>query len=406
MGDLTGIGTAVAGLFSGIGSYASSKYAAKAAREAQEDEQAFNAEQAKMNRDWQTAEREAQNAWELEQWHRNNEYNSLDAQIQRALKAGVNPNSIFGNGSGNIASTAPDGANIGSGSQASTPSIANGLMELFGQQHQRAITAMGDMAGALGSIVENGYKPTEIKQRIELMKHNINIASHNGTLTETNAKIAKENLKWIAPLNGQQLKQMQELTNKYREEMTLIKQQTETEEAVTKLTELKQLTEVATADNILVDSEKKIAETDVLKKQEKKIESEIKNIDEQTAKEKFLNDFRRVTGLDPQTTLIPAAIQLRNGQKNQFHDDDGDYVGEDYDLYDLIYSAGVLFGGEVVSGAVDLTEGTIRAIGDIITGLASRGMHQAAKALEEWYIKFLQRPHVEGNTITWRNLDR
>lgn len=37
-----------------------------------------------------------QNAWNLEQWHRNNEYNSPAAQLQRMKAAGLNPDLMYG----------------------------------------------------------------------------------------------------------------------------------------------------------------------------------------------------------------------------------------------------------------------------------------------------------------------
>ena len=33
-----------------------------------------------------------------EMWHKNNEYNSMKSQVQRAIEAGINPNALFGNG--------------------------------------------------------------------------------------------------------------------------------------------------------------------------------------------------------------------------------------------------------------------------------------------------------------------
>lgn len=44
----------------------------------------------------------------LEMWHRNNEYNSPQAQMQRLKNAGLNPNLVYGNGAvGNASSTPP-----------------------------------------------------------------------------------------------------------------------------------------------------------------------------------------------------------------------------------------------------------------------------------------------------------
>lgn len=49
----------------------------------------------------------AQN-WNLEQWHRQNQYNTPKAQMERFKQAGLNPNLIYGQGSpGNAAQVAP-----------------------------------------------------------------------------------------------------------------------------------------------------------------------------------------------------------------------------------------------------------------------------------------------------------
>lgn len=44
-----------------------------------------------------------QNAWNLEQWHRNNEYNSPAAQMQRLKAAGINPDVMYGQNAGGAA---------------------------------------------------------------------------------------------------------------------------------------------------------------------------------------------------------------------------------------------------------------------------------------------------------------
>lgn len=63
-------------------------------RRAKKDRE-WNAEQARLNREFQTQEREAAQEWNLEQWNRENEYNSPAAQMQRAIEAGMNPNAAI-----------------------------------------------------------------------------------------------------------------------------------------------------------------------------------------------------------------------------------------------------------------------------------------------------------------------
>lgn len=68
----------------------------------------FNAQQASQNRTWQTTERMAQNDWNLEQWNRENEYNSPAAQRARLEEAGYNPymQGLAGNTAGTGVSSA------------------------------------------------------------------------------------------------------------------------------------------------------------------------------------------------------------------------------------------------------------------------------------------------------------
>lgn len=76
------------------------------------------ARQAELNRNFQREERLATQEWNLEQWNRENEYNTPKNQLQRMLDAGINPNS----GMNNISNVAPGSVRTSpmSGSQAST----------------------------------------------------------------------------------------------------------------------------------------------------------------------------------------------------------------------------------------------------------------------------------------------
>lgn len=49
----------------------------------------------KKNREWQEQMADKQNKLNLEQWHRENEYNSPSAQMARYIEAGLNPSLIY-----------------------------------------------------------------------------------------------------------------------------------------------------------------------------------------------------------------------------------------------------------------------------------------------------------------------
>lgn len=79
--DILGIGTAI----SGIASAAANMYGAKKQLKATQETNAANAALAAQ-----------QNQWNIEQWNRENEYNSTSAQLQRWMAAGLNPNTFAG----------------------------------------------------------------------------------------------------------------------------------------------------------------------------------------------------------------------------------------------------------------------------------------------------------------------
>lgn len=69
----------------------------------QEREMEYNSNEAAIDRQFQTSEREAVQKHNLDMWNMENEYNSLSSQLERAEQAGVNPNDVVGNGGSSIA---------------------------------------------------------------------------------------------------------------------------------------------------------------------------------------------------------------------------------------------------------------------------------------------------------------
>lgn len=65
----------------------------------------WNAREAEKTREFMTSERDAQNIWNLEQWNRENEYNSASAQRERLEAAGLNPYLMMSGGSAGSASS-------------------------------------------------------------------------------------------------------------------------------------------------------------------------------------------------------------------------------------------------------------------------------------------------------------
>lgn len=91
----------------------------KTNREINQMNNEFNAQEAVKNRDFITSERNAQNQWNLDQWNRENEYNSAASQRSRLEEAGLNPYLMMSGGSAGTAGSVVGGS-TGSGSQASS----------------------------------------------------------------------------------------------------------------------------------------------------------------------------------------------------------------------------------------------------------------------------------------------
>lgn len=99
-------------IVSGIGSAASNLISKKEAEAQHEADKRFNAQQAQLNREWQTSERIASQDFNMQMWNLNNEYNSTENQLQRYMDAGGNPNAFFGGSTSAVAqpvTTSPGG---------------------------------------------------------------------------------------------------------------------------------------------------------------------------------------------------------------------------------------------------------------------------------------------------------
>lgn len=77
-------------------------------------------EEAEKNRKWNSEEAEKSRTYALEMWNRNNSYNSASAQKARLVEAGLNPDLMYGEGSTNVAASAPESAQASGGAVADT----------------------------------------------------------------------------------------------------------------------------------------------------------------------------------------------------------------------------------------------------------------------------------------------
>lgn len=159
MGPLVGSAfvSGISGLLGSGISGGMSKRAAKAYNKGQKEiaqmNNEWNAQQASINREWQTSERDAQNQWTLEQWYRENEYNSPAAQRARLEEAGYNPymNGLDGNSSG-IGVTSSGVSGVGN----PTAQMPNQVPETF----QMDFNSIGD---AINSYYRNQLLANQAK---------------------------------------------------------------------------------------------------------------------------------------------------------------------------------------------------------------------------------------------------
>lgn len=336
--------------------------AAHASEDQQKREQAFNAEQAQLNRDWQTAERLAQNEWNLNMWNKNNEYNSLSSQVKRALEAGVNPNLVFGNGAG-IASTPAQGAPIGGGAQAQTSSIADTLANAELSKIENAGNTAKKISEIVGQNLQNEFDSKSLDLRIQELSETINNMVAERGLTELQGETIKENLKWIAPIQ-------QVTKDKIVAEAQNFLQDIANKQAELKLTEARERLTNEQVETERLVQDYTLEKTNTEKSLQSKLAIESVSIYKDTLLKQFQLNFQAETGLDPNTSLVPACRKMF-----------GDLSAEN-----MLQTALTLF--------------AVTPFGKGVKGV--KGVVKGAKSLFKSAKKFLfgNKPKV-GNTITW-----
>lgn len=109
---------------------------------------------------------EAQNAFNLDMWEKNNSYNSPVNQVQRLLAAGINPASAFGQGG----QSSPV-SSVGGSSPSSHPSNAVAPQNTFAPQPYRP-----DLGGAVNAFNQSMLANASVKET-EARAHNIDLSS-------------------------------------------------------------------------------------------------------------------------------------------------------------------------------------------------------------------------------------
>lgn len=130
MGLATIIGAGLSAGAAGASAISSGKMnrrAEKYNKWALQQQQAFNAQQAQLGRDWSEEMMGQQNEWNLQQWQRENEYNTPAAQRARLEAAGLNA-ALMMQGQGSIGMA---GSGQPAVSPSSNPQASSGLSSAF-----------------------------------------------------------------------------------------------------------------------------------------------------------------------------------------------------------------------------------------------------------------------------------
>lgn len=182
-------------------------------------ERKFNAEQAELNREFQTSEREAAQDWNLEQWNRENEYNTPEAQMKRMVAAGINPNIAAQAIGGNATSPGQVRTSGQAGSQASAPgSVAGSLMDIVGNSVNTMWQNINQQRDAEGKETDNAWKDRLYGKQMEEADARITDMLSNAAKNDQDRKNAEETGKWIAQRSEAEIKVMnQTLTNLKKE---------------------------------------------------------------------------------------------------------------------------------------------------------------------------------------------
>ena len=110
-------------------------------------------EENRKNREYNLMLANLQNEWNVEQWERENEYNDPSAQMSRYVKAGLNPDLIYGQGANSISARSPE---LTSGAPSSPVDMsALGQKPTIGQAATMALQNMATAAQARKTIAES-----------------------------------------------------------------------------------------------------------------------------------------------------------------------------------------------------------------------------------------------------------
>lgn len=133
------------------------------------------------NREYNLKLAQMQNQWNIEQWQRENDYNSPMAQIQRLKEAGINPDMVYGGGIANTSASSPQMTAGAPSSPTPLVGMPNAVDSYLDAQLKKRQIDLAD-ADLKRKGIENKYLDSEkalgmsiSKQTYEANKHEITL---------------------------------------------------------------------------------------------------------------------------------------------------------------------------------------------------------------------------------------
>lgn len=132
------------------------------------------------NQKWNEKMMDKQNAWNLAQWNRENEYNSASQQVARLKAAGLNPYLMMSGGSSGSASSVTSASPASAGMSntvspfdysASAAGVGNAVAQHFNNELMTANVRKA-IADAVRQEKENTWLDTKLQAEIENLKQN------------------------------------------------------------------------------------------------------------------------------------------------------------------------------------------------------------------------------------------
>lgn len=170
------------------------------------------------NRDWNLNLAKMQNNWNIEQWNRENAYNSPAAQMARYKAAGLNPDLMYGQQ--NLAAASPE-MTAGEGSQPTDVSnLANkrtiGDMAMQAAQ-TRLVNAQADKVEneSVGQTINNEWLPKLLKGQTEINDADVKDKLASAGLKGKQLEVAAEQIKVMQ----QSVKESQQKINDLQSQM-------------------------------------------------------------------------------------------------------------------------------------------------------------------------------------------